>query len=344
MNKADIDEQVRVVCRMRRLSIHTERTYADWIKRFGEHVKTCPQLSREERLRSWLQKMAPHCSASTQNQALNAVVFLYRDVLLEPLGDLGKWARAKRPKKLPVYLEMQEMSALLSALPPGARLMARLAFGTGLRLNELLSLRMKDLHLMSDRPTVDVRGGKGDKDRIVPLPRSLVMELHEHMERMRVIFAGDRACHRNGIHLPDGLERKFPNGGKEWPWFWLWPAKGESFDKVTRTVRRHHVHEDTLGKALQKAARVAGLSKRVTAHTLRHSFATHLLAAGVDIRRIQEWLGHTSVETTMIYTHCVPRESGDVISPLDALTQNKILFFRQEEEWRGRGEEGRKRA
>lgn len=329
MNKTELEKQIHTVCRMRRLSIHTERTYADWIKRFGRFVQTCPQLSREEKLRSWLEQMAPHCSASTQNQALNAVVFLYRDVLQQPLGDLSKWARAKRPKKLPVYLEMPEMSALLAALPPGARLMARLAFGTGLRLNELLSLRMKDLHLMTDHPTVDVRGGKGDKDRIVPLPRTLIMELHEHVQRMRVLYDRDRAAGCPGVYLPDGLERKFPNGGKEWAWFWLWPAKGESRDPETGIVRRHHVHEDTLGKALKAATRKAGIAKRVTAHTLRHSFATHLLAQGVDIRRIQEWLGHNSVETTMIYTHCVPRESGDVISPLDALTERKIVPFAQ---------------
>lgn len=338
MNKAEIEEQVRIVCKMRRLSIHTERTYADWIRRFGVHVLTCPQLTREERVCSWLQKMAPHCSASTQNQALNAVVFLYRDVLQQPLGELGKWARAKRPKKIPVYLEMQEMSALLSAMPRGARLMARLAFGSGLRLNELLNLRVKDLHLMTDQPTVDVRGGKGNKDRVVPLPQSLVMELHEHVERMRVTYERDRSNGRPGVYLPDGLERKFPNGGKEWPWFWIWPAKSESFDKRTGITRRHHVHEDTLGKALQQAARVAGIPKRVTAHTLRHSFATHLLAQGTDIRRIQEWLGHNSVETTMIYTHCVPRESGDVISPLDALTQRKVVPFEggrgDKETWR----------
>lgn len=327
MNKAEIEKQIRIVCRMRRLSLHTERTYADWIRRFGRHVLTCPQLSREEKLRSWLQEMAPHCSASTQNQALNAVVFLYRDVLKQPLGEIGKWARAKRPKKIPVYLEMPEMSALLSALPRGARLMARLAFGTGLRLSELINLRIKDIHLMTDRPTVDVRGGKGDKDRIVPLPKSLVMELHQHVDRMRVIYDEDRAANSAPIYLPDGLERKFPNGGREWPWFWLWPAKSESRDPRAGIVRRHHVHEDTLGKALQKAARVAGLSKRVTAHTLRHSFATHLLAQGADIRRIQDWLGHNSVETTMIYTHCVPRESGDVISPLDALMDRKVIRF-----------------
>jgi len=312
---------------MRRLSVHTERTYAGWIRQFSLHVKRCPQLSREEKLRSWLEHMAPQCSASTQNQALNAVVFLYRDVLQEPLGEIGKWARAKRPKKLPVYLEMPEMSALLSALPPGARLMARLAFGTGLRLNELLSLRMKDVHLMTDHPTVDVRGGKGDKDRVVPLPRTLVMELHEHVQRMRVMFDRDRAAGRAGVYLPDGLESKFPNGGREWAWFWLWPAKSESMDPNAGIIRRHHVHEDTLGKALKAACRKAGIAKRVTAHTLRHSFATHLLAQGTDIRRIQEWLGHSSVETTMIYTHCIPRESGDVISPLDALTQHNIVPF-----------------
>lgn len=328
MKKAELVQQISTVCRLRRLSRHTERTYSDWIKRYVQHIASCPHLTREEKLRTWLERMAPHCSASTQNQALNAVVFLYRDVLQQPLGDLGKWARAKRPKKLPVYLERQEMSALLSAMPAtGARLMARFAFGTGLRLSELLALRIKDLHLMTDRPTVDVRGGKGDKDRIVPLPQSLVMELHEHVQRLRVIYDRDRADNRAGVYLPDGLERKFPNGGKQWPWFWLWPAKSESQDPQTGIVRRHHVHEDTLGKALQTAARKAGLAKRISAHTLRHSFATHLLAQGVDIRRIQEWLGHNSVETTMIYTHCVPRESGDVISPLDALTQSKIVPF-----------------
>ena len=327
MNKAELEQRISTVCRMRRLSRHTERTYTHWITRFSRHVSTCAHLTREEKLRSWLEQMAPHCSASTQNQALNAIVFLYRDVLEQPLGDLGKWARAKRPTKLPVYLEMQEMSALLAAMPPGARLMARLAFGTGLRLNELLSLRIKDLHLHTTHPTVDVRGGKGDKDRIVPLPRTLIIELHDHIQRMRVIYDRDRAEGRPAIHLPDGLERKFPNAGKEWPWFWLWPAKSESTDPTTGIVRRHLVHEDTLGKALKAATRKAGIPKRVTAHTLRHSFATHLLAQGTDIRRIQEWLGHNSVETTMIYTHCVPRESGDVISPLDALTQTKIIPF-----------------
>lgn len=346
MNKTEILEQVRITCRMRRLSRHTEQSYAGWIARFIGFIlqPKIKGLSREARLAMYLEHLAPRSSASTQNQALNAIVFLYRDVLKEPLGDLGKWARAKRPKKLPVYLEKAEMAALLSALPPGARLMARLAFGTGLRLNELLNLRMKDLHLMSDRPTVDVRGGKGDKDRIVPLPRSLVMELHEHMDRMRVIYDRDRANNRPGIYLPDGLERKFPNGGKEWPWFWFFPAKGESKDPVTQIVRRHHVHEDTLGKALQRAARKAGLSKRVTAHTLRHSYATHLLASGTDIRRIQEWLGHNSVETTMKYTHCVPRETGDVINPVDALMERKVVPFRQEEEWRRQGDKERRRA
>ena len=329
MNKTEVLEQVRITCRVRRLSYHTEQCYSGWIARFigfmmRAHIKG---LAREERLAKYLEELAPRSSASTQNQALNSVVFLYRDVLKQHLGDIGKWARAKRPKRLPVYLEKAEMKALLDEMPRGARLMARLAFGTGLRLSELLNLRMKDMHLLTDRPTVDVRGGKGDKDRVVPLPRSLVMELHENMERMRVIYERDRSNARPGIYLPDGLERKFPNGGKEWPWFWLWPAKSESIDPVTKIQRRHHVHEDTLGKALQRAARKSGIAKRVTAHTLRHSFATHLLASGTDIRRIQEWLGHNSVETTMIYTHCVPRETADVVNPVDALTDSKVVPF-----------------
>ena len=332
MNKTELLERVGVICRVRRLSRHTESCYAGWIGRFADFVRLAEvrDLGRERRVALYLERLAPVSSASTQNQALNAIVFLYRDVLKQPLGELGKWARAKRPKRLPVYLEKSEMALLLGALPRGARLMARLAFGTGLRLSELLHLRVKDLHLMTERPTVDVRGGKGDKDRVVPLPRSLIMELAEHVERMRVLYDLDRASGRPGVWLPDGLGRKFPNGGREWPWFWVWPAKGESCDPMTGAWRRHHVHEDTLGKALKRAARACGLPKRVTAHTLRHSFATHLLAAGADIRRIQEWLGHNSVETTMIYTHCVPRETGDVINPVDALMELKVVPFAQE--------------
>lgn len=326
MKLEEMLEQVRLVCRMRRLSRHTEVTYAGWIARFGAHVKGCANLSREERVRTYLEKLAPRCSASTQNQALNAIVFLYRDVLSEPLGELGQWARAKRPKRLPTWLSPQEMQRLLAVMPSGTRLMAEMAYGSGLRVAELLNLRIKDVDL--DACLVTVRGGKGDKDRMTVLPRSLVHRLHAHFERIRVLYDCDRRAGAQPVYLPDGLERKFPNGGREWPWFWLWPAQNESTDPRTGIVRRHHVHEDTLGKALKLATRKAGLAKRVTAHTLRHSFATNLLATGASITQVQELLGHNSVETTQVYLHCVPQFARTITSPLDVMPQaSNVLAF-----------------
>jgi len=326
MTKLETLEQVRLVCRMRRLSRHTEDTYAGWIARFVDHVRTCLPAEREERVRLFLEKLAPRSAASTQNQALNAVVFLYRDVLRQPLGDLGKWARAKRPARLPTWLSPQEMQRLLECLSGGTKLMAELAYGSGLRIAELLNLRVKDVDL--DACLITVRGGKGDKDRVTVLPRSLVFRLHEHLRRVRALFDGDRQQGRNPIYLPDGLERKFPNGGREWPWFWLWPAGNESTDPRSGVVRRHHLHEHTLGKALKLATRKAGLHKRVTAHTLRHSFATNLLSGGASITQVQELLGHSSVETTQVYLHCVPKFAETITSPLDALVQErKIVPF-----------------
>lgn len=319
MKLSEMLEQVRLTCRMRRLSLHTEQTYAGWIARFARHVQTCPHLSREERVRSYLEHMAPRCSASTQNQALNAIVFLYRDVLRQPLGDLGKWARAKRPARLPSWLSPDEMQRLLDAMPPGPRLIAQVAYGSGLRLAELLALRVKDIDLHAC--LITVRGGKGNKDRITCLPRSLVFPLRAHLDRIRVFYDNDRAIGANPVHLPDHLERKYPHAGREWPWFWLFPGGNESTDPRTGIVRRHHVHEDTLGKALKTARRRIGLTKRVTAHTLRHSFATNLLASGASITQVQELLGHNSVETTQVYLHCIPQFAATITSPLDTLPQ-----------------------
>lgn len=328
MRLTDTLEQVRITCRMRRLSRHTENTYAGWIARFARHVTTCAALTREERVRSYLEHLAPRCSASTQNQALNAIVFFYRDVLQQPLGDLGKWARAKRPARLPTWLAPAEMQRLLDAMPAGSRLMAQVAYGSGLRLAELLALRVKDIDL--DACLITVRGGKGDKDRVTCLPRSLVFTLRAHLDRVRVIHERDRAAGAAPIYLPDHLERKFPNAGREWPWFWLFPGAGESTDPRTGIVRRHHVHENTLGKSLKLASRRIGLAKRVTAHTLRHSFATNLLASGASITQVQELLGHNSVETTQVYLHCIPQFAATITSPLDALPQaaNIVPFSR----------------
>lgn len=325
MNKTETLQRAHTVCRTRRLSRHTEASYCGWLERFLPFVQRHRDLPREERIRLYLEHLAPRTSAATQNQALNAIVFLYRDVLNQPLGELGKWARAKRPKRLPTCLTVAEMDRLLSVMSGGAKLMARFAFGTGLRLAELLALRIKDIDL--EARLVTVHGGKGDKDRVTCLPESLVLDLQTHLMRVRAIYDADRASGAAPIYLPDGLERKFKNGGTEWPWFWLWPANSESTDPRTRIIRRHHVHEDTLGKALKTATRRCGLSKRVTVHTLRHSFATALISNGASINQVQELLGHSSVETTMVYLHCVPQFAQSVTSPLDTLAAAKIIAF-----------------
>lgn len=273
-------------------------------------------LSREERVAAWLAQMAPHCSASTQNQALNAVVFFYRDVLREPLADLGKWARAKRPERLPTWLTQAEMCGLLEQMSGVTRLMAELAYGSGLRLSELLALRIKDLDMESC--TVTVRGGKGDKDRVTCCPVSIAPAMTRHLVAVRSQWERDRTAGLPGVYLPDGLERKFPRAGQEWPWTWVFPAISPSTDPRSGVVRRHHLHEDTLGKALKAAALKAGLNKRISAHTLRHSFATALLSNGSSITEVQELLGHSSVETTQVYTHCLPQLSRRICSPLDA--------------------------
>lgn len=326
MTLPEMLEKVRTVCRMRRLSLRTEQCYGWWITRFARHVKATASLSREERLRTFLEQLAPRSSASTQNQALNAIVFLYRDVLREPLRDIGKWARAKRPVRLPTWLSPQEMRGLLEAMPALLRLMAQVAYGSGLRLAELLELRMKDVDL--DGRLITVRGGKGDKDRVTCLPQSLVFALRAHVAKCRVIYDRDRTEGAPPIALPDELERKFPNAGREWPWFWMWPGAAPSRDPRSGVIRRHHLHEDTLGKALKTATRRAGLTKRVTAHTLRHSFATNLLASGASITQVQELLGHTSVETTQVYLHCIPQFASSITSPMDALPEvgNVVVF------------------
>lgn len=329
MKLAEMLEQVRLTCRMRRLSYHTETCYTGWIIRFARHIQICPpESTREQRVRSYLEKLAPRTSASTQNQALNAIVFFYRDVLRHPLGELGKWARAKRPTRLPSWLSPDEMRRLLDAMPPGPRLMAQVAYGSGLRLVELLALRVKDIDL--DACLITVRGGKGDKDRITCLPRSLVFALRTHLDRIRVLYDQNRTAGAHPVYLPDHLERKYPNAGREWPWFWLFPGGNKSTDPRSGIVRRHHVHEDTLGKALKAGRRRIGLTKRVTAHTLRHSFATNLLASGASITQVQELLGHNSVETTQVYLHCIPQFARTITSPLDALPQtpNIVPFAR----------------
>lgn len=256
-------------------------------------------------------------SASTQNQALNALVFLFREVLGRPLPEM-QFARARRPPRLPVVLTRDEVRRLIEALGGTYALMARLMYGTGMRLMECLRLRVGDLDFGS--ALIVVRDGKGGKDRVVPLPRRLVEPLQRHLKEVRALHEDDLAAGVAGVYLPDALARKAPGAPREWIWQWVFPSAQLSTDPKAGLVRRHHLNETGLQRAIKRAGARAGLAKRVNSHALRHSFATHLLEAGYDIRTVQELLGHADVSTTMIYTHVLNRPGVlPVRSPVDAL-------------------------
>jgi integron integrase len=258
-----------------------------------------------------------HVSASTQNQALNALLFLYRHVLAQDLGWLDDVVRAKQPQRLPVVLRKHEVKALLDALAGVHWIMGHLLYGAGLRLMECLRLRVKDIDFSANH--LVVREGKGNKDRITMLPLSVKASLVAHLARVRELHQHDLAHGCGSVYLPDALHRKYPNAPKEWGWQWVFPATQISVDPRSGAHRRHHLHEVVLQRAVRAAARQAGISKPVGCHTLRHSFATHLLEDGYDIRTIQELLGHKDVSTTMIYTHVLNRGGKGVTSPSDRL-------------------------
>lgn len=256
-----------------------------------------------------------HVSASTQNQALNALVFLYKQVLGRDPGDLETFVRARRPRNLPVVLSRGEVTALLSHLTGTAHLLASLLYGTGMRLLEGLRLRVQDLDFANGR--IHVHRGKGNKDRYVPLPLSLQDPLKEQIRTVERLHHEDLAAGHGEVRLPDALVRKYRNAGRELKWQYLFPSSRLAADPYGGTLRRHHLHESALQKAVKRAATACGLNKRVGCHTLRHSFATHLLEAGHDIRTVQELLGHANVSTTMVYTHVMSRPGVGVCSPLD---------------------------
>jgi integron integrase len=262
-----------------------------------------------------VEKMEKRIAKATQSQAFNALLFLFRNVLGQDLDISSMAVRAKQSRRLPVVLSRQEVTALLAQLDGVYRLMARLIYGCGLRLNECLALRVKDVDFAQG--CLIVRAGKGDKDRRTVLPESLVEELRRHLQDMRHLYEKDRGNGAPGVALPGALERKYPDAGKEWGWFWVFPARSLSVDPRSQVVRRHHVFPDTLQRQIKNAVRKSGLAKLVSVHTLRHSFATHLLENGYDIRTIQELLGHRNVQTTMIYTHVTSKNRLGVRSPLD---------------------------
>lgn len=310
-------EVMRSELRLRHYSPRTLEAYEGWVKRFVRfHGLRHPSEMGAKEVSAFLSDLANRLgvAASTQNQALAALLFLYQRVLMRPL-DEPSFVRAKRPQRLPTVLTRAEVQRVLERMEGTPRLMASLLYGSGLRLMECAQLRVKDVDI--ERGEVIVRQGKGAKDRVTPLPARVGLEVAEHLVRVRAQHRLDVAAGAGWVWLPDRLEKKLHAAGREWPWQWVFPASQVHVDRETKQRRRHHFHESGLQRAVRIAGLVGGLSKRVTCHTLRHSFATHLLDAGYDIRTIQELLGHRSVATTMIYTHVLNRGGLGVRSPLD---------------------------
>ncbi|BBP03705.1 integron integrase [Sulfuriferula plumbiphila] len=312
--------QVRDKIRLKHYSIRTEQAYTDWVKRFVLfHEKRHPREMGAVEVEQFLTHLAVvgKVSASTQNQAKSALLFLYRDVLAIDLPWLGEVAQAKNAKRLPVVLTVQETLRLLERVEGTSGLIARLLYGSGMRVMEGVRLRVKDIDFA--RCELIVREGKGNKDRVTMLPQSLVEQLQRHLARVKDLHDRELAEGFGDVYMPFALARKYPAAEREWHWQYVFPAARRSLDPRSHVERRHHVSEQAVQRAVRQAARDAGLTKPVSPHTLRHSFATHLLQAGCDIRTVQELLGHKDVQTTMIYTHVLNRGGRGVASPLDVL-------------------------
>jgi len=313
-------DQLRQALCSRHYSRRTEQTYCQWVKRFIHfHKLRHPSEMAEPEINLYLTHLAvkEKVSASTQNQALAALLFLYRHVLGREVGDLGELIRARKPKRLPVVMTRDEVKAVLANLAGDKWLMASLMYGAGLRLMECLRLRVQDIDF--GRSEILVRDGKGAKDRITMLPESLKKPLQDHLRKVKPIHQRDLADGWGRVQMPDALDRKYPNAPTDWPWQWVFPQENRWKKTKTDEEGRHHIDESLVQKAVREAVAKAGLTKRATSHTFRHSFATHLLEGGYDIRTVQELLGHSDVKTTMIYTHVLNRGPAGVRSPVDGL-------------------------
>jgi len=311
-------DQVRDRLRRKHYSIRTEEAYVDWIKRFIRfHDLRHPAEMGAPEVEAFLTHLAVagKVAASTQNQAQSAVLFLYRHVLDIELDWLSHVERAKEPKRLPVVLTREEVRAVLDRTKGTIGLMLRLIYGTGMRVMECARLRVKDVDF--GRRQIIIREAKGFKDRVTMLPASLAIPLAEHLARVRRLHESDLKQGLGAVHLPYALARKYPTANREWGWQYVFPSARVSADPRTGRIARHHADEKAIRRALQQAVRDAEVAKPATPHTLRHSFATHLLEDGYDIRTVQELLGHADVSTTMIYTHVLNRGGRGVLSPLD---------------------------
>lgn len=313
-------DQVRGVIRLKHYSIRTEQSYLGWIKRYILfHKKRHPREMGGEEVTQFLTDLAVqgNVTASTQNQALNAILFLYKEVLKVELPWMDGIHRAKKPSRLPVVFTRAEVKRLLAQLDGTLWLMASLIYGTGMRLMECVRLRVKDVDFHYKQ--IVIRDAKGQKDRVTMLPESLIEPLRNHLVRVKERYDQDLREGYGRVYLPHALDRKYPNAGREWGWQYVFPARSRSRDPRTKIIRRHHYAEDALQRALKNAIRNAGIIKPGTTHVLRHSFATHLLEDGYDIRTVQDLLGHQDLNTTMIYTHVLQKGGRAARSPLDRM-------------------------
>lgn len=308
----------RKVLRLKHRSYRTEETYLSWFKQFCSFIQyKSPDMIDKNDLKNFLSYLAVErrVGASTQNQAFNALLFVYRHVLNVDVGEIADAVRASSRRRLPVVMTSLEVLNVLDKIKGTQKLMAEIIYGGGLRLIECARLRIQDIDV--EQNVITVRAGKGDKDRQTILPEILKDRLYEHYQKIREVFDEDREKDVEGVYLPGALDRKYKNAGKEWRWFWVFPSKVLSVDPVTKIIRRHHVSTTTLQKQFKSAVDRAGITKRATVHTLRHSFATHLIEKGYDIRTVQELLGHSNLKTTMVYTHVAKKNKLGVKSPLD---------------------------
>ena len=322
--KSKLFDQLREVLRVKHYSLRTEEAYGQWVRRFLKFHRDAagawihPRDLGPADVVAFLNHLAnvESVAAGTQNQALNAISFLYTQVLGLELGDLGEFLLASKRRRVPVVLSKAEVARLLTALEGTYRLMGQVLYGTGLRLLELLRLRIQDIDF--DRNQIVVRGGKGDKDRVTVLPEALRAGLQEHLKRVRLLWEEDVREGFGEVYLPEALARKYPRAAREWRQQWVFPSRSRSRDPRSGKMRRHHVQETGLQRAVKVALRLGRITKRASCHTLRHSFATHLLENGYDIRTVQDLLGHKNVSTTQIYTHVMQKPGLGVRSPLDS--------------------------
>ncbi len=320
MSAPKLLDQVRGKLRVKHYSIRTEEQYLHWIKRFILfHDKRHPRDMGGGEVEGFLTDLAVRgkVAASTQNQAKSAILFLYKQVLETELPWLDNVTRAKAPQRLPVVLTHKEVQAVLAKLSGTHWLVASLLYGAGMRLMEVIRLRVKDVEFA--RGEIIVREGKGFKDRVTMLPQSVAQPLKLHLAKVKALHDEDLSLGHGEVYLPFALAKKYPNAGREWGWQYVFPSKNLSVDPRSGVTRRHHIDEKGLQRAMKQAVRDARITKPATPHTLRHSFATHLLQSGYDIRTVQELLGHADVSTTMIYTHVLNKGGKAVVSPLDNL-------------------------